>query len=650
MVQLITSGQLNTPALTADDAYINIVAPPNFITGSPTDVIGVVGTGSWGPVNTPVHLGSGLDATQAFGATSAISLTDPHDLATDLLFAFGQSTSQATLEGWGVRVSDGTDVSATATIAVGAAATPSTATIGGNLTVGDGLQLTATSTTISGSPVTVTYTARAGDTTTSMAVGLAAAVNANAAITAVGAYAVAAVGVVTLYWPATLSPTIVWTEHVTGSATETISISTGSGGSGGVAISTLFTGILGNQASAVVTAGTTSGTWNVTLTPPTGLSELYTGLPTVGFALALTSAINNGQNAARGPSNNFKAVWTAPGVGAPTAGTTAFSGGTDGRTGVTTATLLGSSTASPPTGIWALGSVMPSVGIYWIAGLTDVTAPATMLTFNLTNGASSIFSFASGQTVSSAISAANSTGVADPSMLFAKDWVYVYDTNNAVQRLIPSPPVIGGLWATLGPEQSPGNKQVYLVIGTERNNPQSGNLPYAESDIGQMASAGILTITNPIPRGSIFGIRHGQSSSLVAATKPAEYWRMSMYLARSAESFIGQYVDELQSAQSNDPLRAGFKLQSNQFLQSLQLAGQIDDFLVTCTFSSAPGTQPGLGMNTPASVAQHFLFALWQVRYLSSVRFFILSLQGGTTVVEVSGSLTQQQATLQSNS
>jgi hypothetical protein len=50
-----------------------------------------------GSVNVPVHLGSGLDR-QAFGPMSAASLTDPHDLATDLYIAFGQSSSQATLE------------------------------------------------------------------------------------------------------------------------------------------------------------------------------------------------------------------------------------------------------------------------------------------------------------------------------------------------------------------------------------------------------------------------------------------------------------------------------------------------------------------------------------------------------------------------
>ena len=216
-----------------------------------------------------------------------------------------------------------------------------------------------------------------------------------------------------------------------------------------------------------------------------------------------------------------------------------------------------------------------------------------------------------------------------------------------MQRLVPETAVVGGKWATLGPQQSPGNKPVNLVIGTERNNPQTGSLPYTISDIAQLETAGIITITNPIPRGRVFGIRHGQSSSLSAVTKPAEYWRMTMYIARSASNFIGSYVDEMQSQDPGDPIRAAFKLQSNQFLKLLKGAGQIDKYLVTCAFSTSPTALPGLGMNTPQSVAQHYLFALWQITYLSSIRFFVLSLQGGTTVVEVAGQLTQQQATLQ---
>jgi hypothetical protein len=92
MAQIITTGSINVPSLSADDAYIQIVAPPNFITGVATDVIGVVGTASWGPVGTAQHLGSGQQAVLTYGPMSSTSLSDVHDLATDLYLAFGQST------------------------------------------------------------------------------------------------------------------------------------------------------------------------------------------------------------------------------------------------------------------------------------------------------------------------------------------------------------------------------------------------------------------------------------------------------------------------------------------------------------------------------------------------------------------------------
>lgn len=647
MVQIITSGAVNIAALQADDAYIQIVAPPNFITGVPTDVIGMVGTASWGPVGIPVHLGSGNDAVQNFGPMSVASITDTHDLPTDLFVAFAQSSSQATLEGWATRVTDGTDVAASTTVSAVASAAAATVTIAGTLTFGDGMQLIATSSAITGSPVTVTYTTKSGDTPTLEAAGLVALVNAQPVLAALGVFASNLAGVISIYWPSTVSPTIVWTKNVTGSATETMTVGSAAAGTGGITVTSLFTGTLGNQSLMTIAAGTAANTWNVTLNPPTGIGEIYFGLPSAGFYQALTTALNLGQNAARGPSNFYKAALLAPGVGAPIAGSANFTGGTDGRAGVTTATLIGNVSLSPPTGVFSLGNLSPPVGIAWLCGVTDSAAPASQLTFNQTFGASSLCPLPSGLSTAAAITAANSSGVADPSIAFVKDFVYFYDTINGVRRLIPGSPFIGGMWATRGPQESPGNKPINLVLGTERNNPQTGNQPYSVSDIGQMEQAGIMLVTNPIPRGSVFGCRHGQSSSLVGSTKPMEYWRMTMYLARSASTFIGQYVDELQSQQPDDPLRASFKLQSNQFLKLLKGLGQIDNFLVTCTFSSSPAAQPGLGMNTPASIAQHYMFALWQVTYLSSVRFFVLSLQGGTTVVEVAGQLLQQQASNQ---
>lgn len=644
MPQIVSSGALNVPALTADDAYVQIVAPPSFVRGAPTDVIGVVGTASWGPVNVPVHIGSGQDAVQQFGSISAASLNDPYDLATDLFLAFGQSSAQATLEGWAVRVSDGTDVAASAALTGAASPVGKIVTVAGTITTNDVLTITFAGAGVIGAPVAVAYTVKAGDTLALAAAGLAAAINANGALAASQINAAATAAVVNTYAPVAVTYTT--TTSLSNGATETLTAGAGATTTTGATVQALFTGTLGNQTQIKLSTGIVAATTTVTVSPPVGMTEIYPNIPNATFWTSLALAINQGISTIRGPSQAVKILNPIGAVGVPATATITLAGGTDGRVGINTARMVGSGTSTPPTGLNALANLSPACGIVWMAGVTDLTAAPSMLAFNYAAGTSGILSLPTGTATTAAAALIQGIGANDPSMLYAKDFITFFDTTNNVNRRVPPAAVIGGRWATYGPEQSPGNKPVNLVIGTERNDPVLGNLPYSSSEIGQLESVGCTLITNPIPRGRVFGIRHGQTSSPNPVTAPAEYWRMTMYLARSAASFIGQYVDEMQSQDPNDPLRQALKLQSDQFLQSLKGAGQIDKFLTTCAFSSSPSAQPGNGMNTPASIAAHYLFCLWQVTYLSSVRFLVLSLQGGTTVVEVAGNLQQQSISL----
>src|SRR5580704_7958198 len=141
---IIQTGNFNPSTLSADDLYIQIQNPPGFIRGVPTDVIGLVGTADWGAVNQPTYMGNASAALQAFGPISAASLTDKYDLATDLAIAFGQASSAATLEGWAVRVTDGTDVAASAAVPGAASSTSETVTVGGTAHTGDTLNVVFT--------------------------------------------------------------------------------------------------------------------------------------------------------------------------------------------------------------------------------------------------------------------------------------------------------------------------------------------------------------------------------------------------------------------------------------------------------------------------------------------------------------------------
>jgi hypothetical protein len=91
--------------LIVPDLYVQITAPQNLVlNGVPTDVLGVVGTASWGPVNQPVIVSTMSDQARSFGPLAARK----HDLGTQVATAVLQGAQNFRC----VRVSDGTDVAA----------------------------------------------------------------------------------------------------------------------------------------------------------------------------------------------------------------------------------------------------------------------------------------------------------------------------------------------------------------------------------------------------------------------------------------------------------------------------------------------------------------------------------------------------------
>ena len=98
-------GTLNTTALTVPGLYVQIVAPKNrYINGVPSNILGLVGLGSWGPINVPILVGDLPQAVQAVGNPA----NRTRDLATAVAVAVLQGANNFSL----VRVTDGTDVAA----------------------------------------------------------------------------------------------------------------------------------------------------------------------------------------------------------------------------------------------------------------------------------------------------------------------------------------------------------------------------------------------------------------------------------------------------------------------------------------------------------------------------------------------------------
>ena len=101
------------------------------------------------------------------------------------------------------------------------------ATIGGTVTVGNILTLTAHDALLSGGQESVSYTVKTGDTLSSIAAGLAAAVNADSKLAAVGIVAYSFSSSPTISVSTAKGNTTTFTESTSGGATETITLSAG---------------------------------------------------------------------------------------------------------------------------------------------------------------------------------------------------------------------------------------------------------------------------------------------------------------------------------------------------------------------------------------------------------------------------------------
>lgn len=112
---IIQAGSQNTNALIVPDLLIQIVPPTTkLINGVPTNVLGIVGTATWGPTNSPTIASGVADATRQFGSMQPRKF----DLGTAVAAAALQGAADFRL----VRVTDGTDVAASATITCATAA------------------------------------------------------------------------------------------------------------------------------------------------------------------------------------------------------------------------------------------------------------------------------------------------------------------------------------------------------------------------------------------------------------------------------------------------------------------------------------------------------------------------------------------------
>ena len=102
---IYAQGALNTTALIVPDLYVQIKPPQTLLlNGVPTDILGVIGTSSWGPVGEPTIVASMSDYATAFG----LVIARKYDMGTQVATAVQQGAANFRC----VRVTDGTDTAA----------------------------------------------------------------------------------------------------------------------------------------------------------------------------------------------------------------------------------------------------------------------------------------------------------------------------------------------------------------------------------------------------------------------------------------------------------------------------------------------------------------------------------------------------------
>jgi len=102
-------GQINTTALIVPDVYVQIISPQvSLLNGVPTNILGVVGTAQWGPVNSPTTVSNYADFQRLFGNMQPRK----YDAGSQVAAAVLQGANNFRV----VRVTDGTDTAANVVI------------------------------------------------------------------------------------------------------------------------------------------------------------------------------------------------------------------------------------------------------------------------------------------------------------------------------------------------------------------------------------------------------------------------------------------------------------------------------------------------------------------------------------------------------
>jgi uncharacterized protein len=578
---IVQQGQINTNALIVPDLIVQIVLPSwTLLNGVPTNILGIVGTATWGPVNSPTIASGVADTASQFGQMQPRK----YDLGTAVAAAALQGAANFRL----VRVTDGTDTVASGLVNQVGAASATKVSGGSGYAVNDTITLT-------------------GGTFTTAAVLKVASVSAGA-ITGV-----------TVMTPGSYSvlPTNPVSQGTTsGSGTgATFNVSFAC-----ISIAAKYTGSLGNSLSVIIGTGTNSSsgspTFKVTIALPGQLPEVFDNIGGTGNAIFtnMANAINLGQSGLRGPSQLVIATAGAGSTPPSLPATVAMSGGTDGTTTVTASVLIGLDT-TPRSGMYALRGTGTSVAM--LADADDSTQWTTQVAYGLSEGTYMIMTGPAGDTISNATTAKGTAGIDSyAAKLLFGDWCYINDNVNNQVRLISPQGFVAGILSNLSPEESSLNKQILGIVGTQKS---YANQQYSNAELQALGQAGIDVITNPVPGGKYFGARFGHNTSSNAVIHGDNYTRMTNYIAATLNAGMGIFIGQLISTTEMRNAKATL----DSFFSNMQQQGMIQDWQVILDSTNNPTSRTALGYQQ-ADV---------KVQYLSINEFFLVNVEGGQSVI-----------------
>ena len=370
-----------------------------------------------------------------------------------------------------------------------------------------------------------------------------------------------------------------------------------------------------------------------------GASQLVSIDPVAGIVSALcTGTRGNGIVVSVGPGSKagtYRGVVRVagaqpeiydnlPGATPPTSASYSLAGGTDGAAGITSAQLVGADT-SPPTGIYSLRGQGCSAVV--VADLDDPTQWTTVTAFAQSEAAYAINQVAFGTAIPAAVALKSGEGFDSRfGKLMHGDALFWVDNVNGLVRLASPSSFAAAKIAALQPNQSPLNKALVGIVGSQRSgSPGSGATGrYSRAELAQLSQAGIDVITNPAPAGAIWAVRIGHNTSSNPAVHQDASTTMNNFIATSLAAVMGLYDGE---PISSDLLLA-ISATLNAFGASMLRQGLLGNpgggvpYFVLCDASNNPAADTGVG----------FVRASFRVRTQAILEDFEIDLEDGPTV------------------